>query len=261
MELSNSRRNVELRREKILDLLNEKRQISVAEISSIMSVTPVTVRNDLNALEQAGLLIRRQGGAILPAADKGEKTDFFGARINCFDEKKAIAAEIVKMIQPGDTVFLNSGTTTLVLAEVLKQIPRLMVLTNSVPIAMELSSKSTFEVVLLGGSMNVQYGFMYGGDAQEQLTKYQADFCVLSVDGISLESGVTTYHPEEATINKMMLSKTKKLVIAADHTKIGRAGFSSICPVDGSFSLVTDSYDNTGAIERLGSSGLNIILA
>lgn len=259
--MSNSRENIELRRKRICDLLNERGQISVAEISSLMSVTPVTVRNDLAVLEEEGYLIRRQGGAIPASAPKNERFDFAGLRINCIDEKRAIAKTIANVVQPGDTVFLNSGTTTLLLAEELKTLPRLMVLTNCIPIAIELASKSSFETVLLGGSLNVQYGFMYGGDALEQLGKYQADWCILSVDGISLASGATTYHPEEASVNKMMFAKAKNRIIAADHTKIGRAGFSSICPVDSSYRLVTDEYNNRHEIEKLRSNGLEVLTA
>ena len=257
-----SRKNIEARRNEIMALIEENGKVTVSDLSRIMSVTPVTIRTDLDFLEQEGKIIRRQGGAIPTAAVvKDENTSPVNARINCLEEKKAISSEIVKLIQPADTVFINSGTTTLILAQALKTIPRLMVLTNSLQIATELSTKSTFEVVLLGGSMNVQYGFMYGGDAQEQLQKYQADWCILSADGISVKSGVTTYHPEEAAINKMMFSKARHRIIAADHTKIGRAGFSTICEIGPEFQLVTDSLADRAEVENLRSRGMNVICA
>ena len=259
--MSNSKQEIEARRGKILDILNEKGKVSVSGLSNQFSVTPVTIRNDLNILEKDGKLIRRQGGAVSVTDIRGDSALPKNAKINCLDEKRAIASEIVKMIQPAATVFINSGTTTLVLAEALKAIPRLMVLTNSVAIATELSTKSSFEVVLLGGAMNVQYGFMYGGDAQEQLKKYQADWCILSADGISMNSGVTTYHPEEAAVNKIMFSKARRRIIAADHTKIGRDGFSSICEIGPDFELITDSYANPEEIENFRAHGLKVTVA
>ena len=117
----------------------------------------------------------------------------------------------------------------------------LNIVTNSLSIAMELGNTPTFHVLLLGGEINASYGFTSGGDAQEQLSKYRADWAILSVDGVSAQGGITTCHSEEAIIDRLMMANAKKRLIAATGNKIGKAGFSRICDGDGSTQLITDT--------------------
>ena len=173
--------------------------------------------------------------------------------------KQALAAEVAKMVSDGETIFFNSGTTTQHIARALKGKKHLNIVTNSLTIAMELGNVSTFHVLLLGGEINASYGFTAGGDTQEQLSKYRADWAILSVDGVSASGGVTTCHPEEAIIDRLMMSNARKRLIAATGNKIGKAGFSRICDSNADMLLVTDSTCPKDALGELQECGVRVI--
>ena len=113
-------------------------------------------------------------------------------------------------------------------------------------------------VILLGGEINSRYGFTYGSNAREQLGRYQADWAILSVDGISADSGITTYHAEEAVVDRMMLRGAKQAMVVSDSSKIGRAGFTRVCPCVPGMYLVTDGGDSE-ALAAMATMGVRIV--
>lgn len=258
--MTGSKLKIDIRRNKIVEHLRSVGKVSVMELSELLDVTPVTIRNDLANLEQDGCLMRVQGGAVqIPSAVRGDSDEH---RLDVFrEQKEAIAAEIVKMIRDGDTLFMNCGTTCEYIAEALRARRNLNIVTNSLRVATRLGSVQSFRVLLIGGEINARYGFTYGGDAQEQLGKYQANWAILSVDGVSSRGGITTHHAEEALIDRMMVSGARQTLIAADASKIGRAGFSRVCECSAKLMLVTNEGGNEEALSRLQECGLPITLA
>lgn len=162
------------------------------------------------------------------------------------------------MINDGDTLFLNSGTTTCHIARALQQKKHLYVVTNSLAVAMEIGNIPTCNVLLLGGEINARYGFTCGGDAQDQLYKYRADWAILSVDGVSAKGGVTTYHAEEGIIDRLMIANAKRYLVAAAGDKIGNTGFSRICDCSPNLSLVTSGDCDKEALTQLRECGVRI---
>lgn len=211
------------RRESIMQLLIRMKKVSIAELSERLGVSLVTVRNDLDVLAESGELVRVAGGAILSA--QGMQST---AAISHYQEKKEIARKAAALIEDGDTLFINSGTTTQLFAKALSDKRNLNIVTNSLSVATELGAVASFRVILLGGSVNSQYGFTSGADAQEHLHRFSADWAVLSVDGISARGDISTCHAEEAIIDRIMIQRAKRVLVVADHTKIGRAGFSFV---------------------------------
>ena len=253
------KRKIESRRSKILELLRTSGKISVNRLSQLLDVTQVTIRNDLTCLEQEGRLIRTQGGAsLLPEAMLHERD---GDAVANEPQKRAIGAAIADMIHDGDTLFINSGTTSECLADALRVRKNLNIVTNSLKVASILGAVPTFRVLLVGGEINARFGFTHGGDAQEQLSKYQADWAVLSVDGISARGGITTHHAEEAVIDRMMVASAKHPVIAADSSKLGRAGFSRVCECGKGLRLVTNPDADAETADLLRDSGIEILYA
>lgn len=248
---------IDIRRKRILEQLRLAGKVSVIELSQMLDVTPVTVRNDLTTLEQEGQLVRIQGGAIqVPGSDSFANAKALSdARGR---EKQAIGQSAAQQVRDGDTLFINSGTTSEYVAEALRSRRNLNVVTNSLAVAKKLGAVATMRVVLIGGEINAQYGFTYGGDAQEQLNRYQADWAILAVDGISATGGITTYHAEEAVIDRMMLRAAKRTVIVADHSKIGRTGFTRVCDCTANTCLITDGGDGN-ALADLADMGVKIV--
>ena len=247
---------IDARRRQILELLERDGRVSVAQLSQLFGTTPVTIRSDLDALEENGYLERIQGGAIRKLRMQPQLPA--GSRLL---EKRAIAAAAAARIHDGDTLFLNSGTTTREVALALRQHRGLNIVTNSVSVASELSGIPTFRVILLGGELNTQYLFTCGGDAQEQLQKYQADYAILSLDGVSVEHGITTYHADEAIIDRLMVERAHRTLIVADHTKMGHAGFSLICPLQQVHTLITDDACDPAVAEAIRATPVQIVLA
>lgn len=257
--MADSKLKIDIRRSQILELLRQTGKVQVSDLSRELGATTVTIRSDLDALERDGYLIRIQGGALLklrPQSDWGVGNEAAALMA----EKQAIARAVAGRIPNGATLFLNSGTTTHCLAAALKDHKRLNVVTNSLAVAMELGSLSAIHVLLLGGEINAQCGFTYGADAQEQLGRYQADWAVLSVDGVSAQGGVTSFHAEETPVNRLMIERSKQLVIAADYTKIGRTGFTHICSAGPNVQLVTDSKCRAAAVEELEALGAAVTI-
>ncbi len=255
--MTESKLKIDARRNRIRDLLLHEGRVDVNTLSDQLHVTQVTIRNDLAVLEREGYLLRTQGGAVrLPSAADGAAEPDASAQNAA--QKRAIGTAVASLIRDGDTLFINSGTTSEYIAEALKIRRGLNVVTNSLHVASILGEIPTFRVLLIGGEINARFGFTHGGDTQEQLSKYQADWAILSVDGVSAHSGVTTHHAEEAVIDRMMARAAKHRLITADSSKIGRAGFSRICECGPELTLVTDAGGDPEALTQLTRCGMII---
>ena len=242
------------RRESILSMLQAQGKVSVTELAEELGVTIVTIRKDLDAMDREGVLTRVSGGAVMPISVIGAEA----SRIRNQSLKKRIADEVFEQIHDGDTVFINSGTTSVIIARTLQKRKGLNIVTNSFDVLRTLNDVRGFRVILLGGDYNSDYFFTYGSDAQEQLSHYKADWAILSVNGISTAGGLTTYHAEEAIIDRIMISSSIKAIVAADHTKVGITGFSRVCDVSAKFELVTDSDADAEELRQLAEAGVTV---
>ena len=235
------RLKIDIRRKRILELLSQNGQVTVAELSGLLNATQTTIRTDLDTMAAENRLVRIPGGAIAIPAQSVQTPVQEAAPDALAAQKRAIAAKVLSHIQDGDTLFLNSGSTTLRVAEALCARKRLCVVTNSIRAAEVLAGYPETHVVLLGGEINAIYGFTFGDDAVQQLGRYQPAWAILSVDGVNAVQGITTYHAEEAMVNRIMIQQAHRAIIAADRRKVGRAGFTGICRLDDRFTVITDS--------------------
>ncbi len=226
---------IDVRRNKIMEILRKDKKVYIARLSELLGSSLVTIRSDLDALANEGKLVRMAGGAILQTAENEQLPP-----IENKETKQEIANDVAELIKDGDTLFINSGTTTLLVAEALKTHKNLSVVTNSVLVANTLGRVPSFRVILLGGAINSQYNFTYGADTQEHLNRFGADWAILSVDGVSPEGEISTCHAEEAIIDRIMIARAKKVLIVADATKIGRTGFSFISRCDEKIKILTN---------------------
>ena len=246
---------IDIRRQAILEQLNREGMVLVAQLSEKMGITPATIRNDLDTLAMEGQLERIQGGAIR----KTQNSDgWSGMSAPVQQGKRAIAEAVLSYIHNGDTLFINSGMSTLAVAEVLCLRKKLNIVTNSLAAANYLAHQADIRLILLGGELNANYGFTYGGDALEQLSRYQPEWSILSVDGVHPEHGITTYHADEAMIDRTMIARAEKTIIVAEQRKIGRVGFSHICGLDKNHTLITDSGCDPAMLERVRETGATV---
>ncbi len=249
---------IDARRKKILEILKRDGQVRVAKLSEELGATTVTIRSDLDALEHDGYLERIQGGAVQTVKNY-YNLDFLRRKQENSDIKKNIASAASDIIRDGDTILINSGTTTYYTAVELKKHKNLNIVTNSLMVAVELGAFPSFRVILLGGEINAQYSFTYGNDAQEQLRRYKAEYAILSMDGICVDNGLTTYHAEEAVMDKMMMERAKETIIVADSSKIGREGFSRVSELSMAGKLVTDFNADEQIVKRIKEMGVEVV--
>ena len=250
---------IDVRRKKILEILRRDGQVRVSQLSDALGATVVTIRNDLDSLEQDGYLERTQGGAIQTMKNY-YNLEFQRRKQEHMEMKKAIAAACAAMVRDGDTLFINSGTTTYFTAVELKQRKNLNVVTNSISVAVELGGLPTFRVILLGGDISAQYSFTYGEDVKEQIARYRANWAILSVDGVNPGTGVTTYHAEESVIDRIMMERAEKGIIVADSTKLGRESFSRISALTSGTVLISDREADPNLVERIAQEGVEVQL-
>lgn len=250
----------EQRKQKILELLKKNDTVRVTNLSRLFGVSEVTIRSYLEDMEKKGLLSRVHGGAV--SSYKPYYSMNLNQRLETNQKAKVeIAAKIGDLIQPNDTVMLNSGTTTLL---TFRQFPanyNLSIVTNSVSIALEASGNPNYNVILLGGSVNTKYQFTYGNDAIAQLKKYHADKLILSVDGISPEQGFTTYYNKEAAVALAMIEQADCRIIAADRSKFGHRAFTQICGLSVADYIVTDTPVKADLAEGITAAGVEILVA
>ena len=250
--MANGKLKIDIRRQAIMEQLNRDGMVQVTQLSQRLGATPATIRNDLDALALEGQLDRISGGAVR----KVKPNDgWISNPAPVGQGRRAIAEAVLTHIRDGDTLFINSGMTTMAVAEVLSLRKNLNIVTNSLAVANYLAHQADMRLILLGGELNANYGFTYGGDALEQLRRYQPQWSILSVDGVHPEHGITTYHADEAMIDRTMIARAQKTIIVADHRKIGRVGFSHICGIDGNQLLVTDSGCEQTQLERIEAAG------
>ncbi len=251
---------IDKRRQQIMETLARDGRVRVAELSKTLSVSEVTIRHDLKVLEQSGLLERVPGGAVAQVMNLAQGY-YQQRKTPNVNAKKSVASAAAKLIQDGETLLINSGTTTLFTALELKRRQRLNILTNSLALAMELGDYPSFRVILLGGKINPQYAFTYGSDALMQLSKYKADKAILSVDGIDCQHGISTYHAEEAEINMAMIQRSHQTIIVADSSKLGRESFNNFSRLTGIDFLVTNRDADEDLLRAIRSCGVDVVTA
>ena len=246
------------RRQKIMDLVKETGSVKVTELSEIFKTSEVTIRSDLADMEKKGLLTRIHGGAIL-SYKPYYSMDMTQRLETNQSEKVEIANKIAEMIEPNDTIMLNSGTTTLLAFRKFPQDYNLNIVTNSIAIALEASGNPNYNVVLIGGSLNTKYQFSFGADAVAQLRNYHADKFVLSVDGIDLANGFTTYYDKEAEVDRVMIEQSDKCIVAADFSKFSRRAFVKIADLSVADCIVTNLPADDKVVSELKEAGAKIV--
>lgn len=224
MQLSN-------RRQEIMNLLRLQGSVTVEELKETFDVSEETVRRDLNALEEEGMLNRVYGGAYLGnLVNQTLSNDMRKETMRA--EKERVANICVGMIENGDTIMLDSSTTAYYLAKRLMNYSNLTVITNSLDIAYLLSSYKGVHVICCGGHLSKKYMSFMEMDAWEDVCKYYVDTCFVSCTGIGVKCGLSDSIEMQGRIRREMLRHAQKKICIADDTKIGKTTLYQICAIN-----------------------------
>ena len=251
---------VEERRRRICDLLRVHGRVTVEALSRRFSTSAVTVRLDLDALESAGALMRTRGGAL--ARRENDDLPILIKQTLHHAEKIRIARAAAALIANGETIILDSGTTT---AEIARQIrtlnvKALNVITNALNIAMLLADVPGVQLIIPGGLLRRNSNSLSGHIAEGAIGSLRADRLFLGVDGLDPQIGLMTPHMAEAQLNAKMIGISTQVVAVADSSKLMRRNVSVIATVDQLQMLITDSGARPDVVEELRRRGVEVRL-
>lgn len=251
----------EERKRQIADYVHQHGRASVQELANNFQVSESTVRRDLRDLEEQELLRRTHGGAVAVLQNDNIEPSFMEKEDRFQQQKRDIATAAVSLIKEGDTVMLDSGTTTYYLAKLLKNFQRLTVITNSVMVAQELANEKYIELLLTGGTLRPETLAMVGPFAERAIESVHVDKLFLATNGFDSETGLTTPNLIEAATKKRMIRSAQQVILLADHSKIGRVSFSRFGDPEDITTLITDSLVAPAAVKTFEEAGIVVILA
>ncbi len=246
----------EERRTKILALLHAKGVVTVAELAQDCNVANETIRRDLDVLDRQGLLKRIHGGAQLIQNDLEIPFDI--RKQTNVDEKRRIAKKAVRFVSPGDTLFLDISSTALFFAKELSGLQNITVITNSVRIAHEFINKKELTFISTGGILRPNSYSLVGPLTNNAVRNYRADIFFTSCRGFSLRHGVSDSNELENEVKKTMLSRSAKLYLLMDHTKINKVGLTQFATINDIHAIISDDKISEGDAQLIREAGIKL---
>lgn len=254
----------EERYQKILSILEDEGSVKVSNLMKLFNVSIETIRRDMEYLEEKELLKRVYGGAIPVGSivtnnQNKSYTSFMARASKNLNEKQQIAINAIKLISEDDSIALDSGSTTLELAKLLKDnFNRLTVITNSLMVLNELSGVSNFTVISTGGIFRGdEYSFV-GDLSSSSISRFNIDKAFISVSGVSLENGLTDWRLDELQIQKEMVRKSREVIVLTDSSKFNFSSLLRICGIEDIDAIVTDSNFDKIILKDYLEAGIDI---
>lgn len=246
------------RRSKILEILDDLNKVNVSDLSNELGVSEVTIRNDLDKLEQSKLLVRAHGGAFrtsnVSLAVSEKKS------INR-DLKRLIGKKAVSLIQENDSIILDSGTTTFEISNNLGNFKEITVISNALDIVNNLAQFDNLKVYMPGGHLMEFSMSLVGPMAERNLKQLYCNKLFLGVDGIRSNVGFFTHHMEEAYLNQIMIEIAEEVIVVADSTKFKKTGLAFIQNFEHIDKVITDEGIEKQDIEMLQKNNVEVIIA
>lgn len=255
---------LENRHEQIIEILMQQQTVTVAELSERFSVSPVTIRSDLNQLAEKGKVIRIHGGARL--GDERTRQEYSIAirqRINAA-EKQWIGKLAASLVQPGESILLDASTTAIAVGQALKQrtdLYNVTVVTTGIWTALEMLGETHLDVVLTGGRVRSSTGSIAGLVANDVLSRFHFHKAFLGAWGISLEGGLMDAPLIEVEIKQTVIPRCQEVIAVVDGTKFGRTSLATIAPLQDVSRIVTDANAPTHLLDAFRAQGVEILIA
>lgn len=248
------------RRQKIFELIREDGHAKVLTLSKIFKVTEVTIRQDLEKLEEEGLIKREHGGAYLKNIGYNVRNIELLSKDN-MAEKEAIAEKAVDLINDGDTIILDSGSTVTEIAKLITGFKNLTVITNALNIALILGVDPEINLILTGGEFKAPTLSLTGQKAADSLDGLYVDKLFLATAGIALKSGLTYPSISDICVKRAMIESSNEVFLVADSTKIGKSSFASLGALSLIDYLITDSKINKDYIALFERHEIKMIIS
>jgi DeoR/GlpR family transcriptional regulator of sugar metabolism len=258
-DFNSERYRIRDRRARILELLQNRDFIEVNDLASMFDVTVQSIRRDLTIMAEAGLVLRKRGGATRPPTGGPSRRFLDDTQINA-TTKARIGQAAAALIKPGSVAFFYSGSTVARTAMCIPEDLRtsLTVVSNSLPIMDEVSSWSDPHFVAVGGLFLQPYMAYVGPQAISTFRELNADVAIIGASGLSATSGLTTPHHLIAEVGSVIVERAHTTIVVADHTKIGRGGLTPIAPLKSIDILITDEQADSDELDALRGLGIDV---
>jgi DeoR family glycerol-3-phosphate regulon repressor len=242
----------------ILERVSSDGSFQVSRVAEDLDVSEETIRRDIKEMERKGLLQRRHGGATLPQAISD--TPYQSRMRQNATGKREIGKAIAKLVNDGDSVLIETGTTATYIAQALRDRRGLTVVTNSVDVARSLAFRPQNEVYMAGGRLTPDDAASIGQHAIEYVRTFRLKYAILSAAGIDLVDGLMAYRVEEAEFSRAVMSRVETVILAIDQTKFGKRGLVTIGPLAAADIIVTDAPPSAELQRALERDGVRLVV-
>lgn len=243
----------------LLDFINESEFASIRKLATHLNVSEATIRRDLDILSDGGFIGRVHGGAVKLVGTTYER--YHSEKMTIMtQEKQRIAQAAAKMIKEGDCIFLDSGSTTLYLANELIDKKNLTIVTDNMDIAYSVKFDPSTSVILTGGLCRRDYSAVIGSLAEESIRRFKVDIAFAACDAVDPQKGVYNVNYLEIGVKKEIVNCGRKTVLVADHAKFGSFALAHICPMDDIDCIITDSALPEKYVQEINDQGIELIL-
>ncbi|MDW7980602.1 MAG: DeoR/GlpR family DNA-binding transcription regulator [Verrucomicrobiales bacterium] len=243
--------------DRLRQVLRQHRVVRVEDLCRELRASPATVRRDLAHLEKLGEVKRVHGGAVCIDSSLGEPVFEAKASIST-EEKRRIARAALEYIEPGDTIYLDGGSTVLELARLLRDRTNIIVVTNSLRAASELAGQGP-RLILIGGELRRISQTLVGPLTRWVLQELHLDKAFMGTMGLSLEAGLTTTDPSEAFTKELVMGQVRRVILLADSTKAGRVSFARAGRLENVHVLITDKQLDKALARQLAKKGIEVV--
>jgi len=256
--------SIDDRRRLIVERVNKQGKVTISELCDLFGVSEMTVRRDLRDLDQIGLIHRIHGGAVSRIGRSYEPAYTVRATTG-LEAKKAIGRKAAEFVHDGDSICIDTGTTTVEFARALKDRRNLTILTSSMTIANEIISNFSLlndvRLILTGGIIRAGEFSMIGDIARTTFKSLHVDKAFLGIGGVDLEAGLTEYNLDDAEIIRAAISSAQQNIILADSSKLGRVTFAHIGQLEDIDRIITDQDAAQDMVEALTQHGVDVVVA
>ncbi len=251
----------EQRHEMIESYLKQQKAVKASELAALLDVSIDTVRRDLEVLEKKGALKRVHGGAVSIQNTHNALNKLFNEReVKNLEKKQEVASLAIELIEEGQAIALNGGTTTIEVAKALvTKFKRLTVITNDLRILSILGANKHFNIILTGGFFNPEENTLYGKQCEEILSNFNIDVAFITVNALSLEHGLTDFRIHEVGVIQTMMSRAKYKAVVADSSKFETSSYINICPLKNIDLIVSDSSLPLNIVEEYSKHNIRIL--
>lgn len=251
--------NKSVRQNEIFRLVKKNQTCTIAELADQLNVSGETIRRNVKSLVEEGLVIKVHGGITLPFLE--HEPHLLKRMATQVNEKKAIAELVSKLIEDGDSVIIDSGSTTAYVAKALKNHKNLTVVTNSSYIASQLAGYNQNRIYMAGGELGAHDAAAYGQSAIEFIGKFETKKAVLSIAALHETKGCMDHHLCEAEVSRAIIRQADTIIVATDSSKFGRISPMKVCELDNIDLLVTDKTPGHELLNSLNTAKVRTLIA